>query len=170
MKHLLPTLVLLAVCTAMPAVAQNRINIGSEAPRFSATDINGTPLELGDLRGSVVVLTFWSTKCEICRREFPHLNKLIDEYQGKNVNFLSPSMEQEDRIKAFLRSNRIASRVLPNSFGLVMQYADNDGTGKIEMGFPSYFVIGTDGRVRFRGSGWNKIEQLRNAIDRDLTK
>ncbi|QQS31906.1 MAG: TlpA family protein disulfide reductase [Acidobacteriota bacterium] len=170
MRNLFPILVLLAVCSVIPAIGQNRINVGAEAPGFSATDINGNALELNDLRGSVVVITFWSTRCEICRHEFPHLNKLIDEYRGKNVNFLSPSMEQEDRIKAFLRSNRIASRVLPNSFGLVMQYADNDGKGRIEMGFPSYFVIGTDGRVRFRGSGWNKIEQLRSAIDRDLAK
>jgi peroxiredoxin len=170
MRSSITALLFLLFFSAASAEAQNRVTIGSEAPRFAATDLDGNSFVLDDLRGSVVVLTFWSTKCEICRREFPHLNKLVEDYRGRNVHFLSPSMEQEDRIQTFLRSNRIAARVLPNSFGLVMQYADNDGTGKIEMGFPSYFVIGTDGRVSFRGSGWNKIEPLRNAIDRGLSR
>lgn len=163
---LLITVFLLFGSTAV--LAQNRIAIGQEAPRFNAYDIDGNFHDLEQLRGSVVVITFWSTKCEICRREFPHLNRLIESYRDRNVVFLSPTMEQEDKVLSFMRANRVASRVLADSFGLILKYADNDGKGKLNMGFPSYYVIGPDSRVTFRDSGWNKLDNLRNAIDRTL--
>jgi peroxiredoxin len=169
MQSLILTLTFLILLATGPSFAQSKLTAGTNAPNFSVRDLDGNSIDLAEMRSSVVVIAFWSTKCEICRREFPNLNKLVESYRGKNIQFLSPSMESEDRIQIFMRSNRIASRVLPNSFGLVMQYADNDGRGRIDMGFPSYFVIGTDGRLRFRDSGWNKLETLRRAIDRSLS-
>jgi peroxiredoxin len=168
MKPLNLIISLLLLTFTVSISAQNRIDVGEEAPKFNAYDIDGNFHDLEQMKGSVVVITFWSTKCEICRREFPHLNRLIESYRDKSVIFLSPTMEQEDKVLSFLRSNRIASRVLADSFGLILKYADNDGKGKLNMGFPSYFVIGPDSRVIFRDSGWNKLDNLRNAIDRTL--
>lgn len=36
-----------------------RVGVGGTAPEFSATDVNGQPLQLSALRGKVVMLNFW---------------------------------------------------------------------------------------------------------------
>ena len=86
---------------------------------------------LDELRGNVVVMTFWSTKCEICRSEFPKLNRLIKSLDGKKVIFLSLTMENEAKIEPYLKKNPLDSHVLPNSFGILLQYADRTRDGNL---------------------------------------
>lgn len=152
------------------AFAQTRLTVGSEAPSFSASSMDGNCYDLNELRGSVVVLTFWSTKCEICRHEFPKVNQIVDKYAGKNVVFLALTMENEAKIEAYTRRNRLASQILPNSFGIVLKYADRTRDGSLDMGFPSYFVIDKNGLVQYRASGFDKTASLASAIDRSAGK
>ncbi len=44
-----------------------------EAPDFALVDLDGTPVQLSALRGSPVVLNFWSTWCGPCKYEHPML-------------------------------------------------------------------------------------------------
>lgn len=159
---------LLSLLTAA-SFAQNRIKPGDRAPLFSATSIDGTTYDLTDLKGSVVVLTFWSTRCEICRVEFPRLNSLTDNMRQRGVVFLSLTLDNEQKIGQFLRSNRVTSNIVANSFGILLQYADRDRNGYVDMGFPAYFVIDQDGRVAYRGSGWDKTSELSSRLSQILT-
>ncbi|WP_457644038.1 peroxiredoxin family protein [Persephonella sp.] len=68
---------------------------------FSLKDENGKIVKLEDLKGNVIVLSFWSTTCHTCRDELPKLSKLADEYRGKNVLFFGIVIDTKDisRIK-----------------------------------------------------------------------
>ncbi len=167
MNRLLVTFFLLTLCS-VAALAQTKIKPGDQAPAFTATSINGTPYELNQLKGSVVVLTFWSTRCEICRVEFPRLNSLTDSMRERGVVFLSLTLDNEQKIDQFLRSNRVTSTIVPNSFGILLQYADRDRRGYVDMGFPAYFVIDQEGRVAYRGSGWDKTGELSSRLSQLL--
>lgn len=164
MKKILLTSLLLSLL-AIAGSAQTGLQVGSSAPVFSAAGMDGTQYDLNELRGSVVVLTFWSTKCYICQQEFPKMNQVVRSYDGKKVLFLSLTMENEARVESFLRSNRIAAQIVPNSFGVLLQYADRDKRGYINMGFPSYFVIDQQGVVQHRSSGWDKLGQISSTVD-----
>ena len=48
---------------------------------------------VGRHRGQVVVLDAWSTSCEPCVKEFPHLVKLHRKYGGKSVVCISMSCD-----------------------------------------------------------------------------
>jgi cytochrome c biogenesis protein CcmG/thiol:disulfide interchange protein DsbE len=50
--------------------------VGEPAPDFQLTLIDGSHVQLSELRGQVVVLNFWATWCVPCRRELP----LLDGY------------------------------------------------------------------------------------------
>lgn len=161
----IPILVLfLSIC----ALSQSGLKVGDEAPLFSTTGLDGNSYQLSELRGSVVVLTFWSTKCEICRAEFPKLNQLSESLKHRNVVFLSLTMESDAKVESFLRSNRVSSHILPNSFGILLQYADKDRKGNLDMGFPAYFVVDRQGRIAFRGGGWDKTEELSSRLSQLL--
>lgn len=52
---------------------------GEPAPDVTLTPLDGTPLRLADLRGSVVVLNFWGSRCKPCRDEMPVFQGYADE-------------------------------------------------------------------------------------------
>jgi thiol-disulfide isomerase/thioredoxin len=49
------------------------------APALAGDSVEGRPLVLADLRGSVVVLNFWATWCDPCRDEQPELVRLAGD-------------------------------------------------------------------------------------------
>lgn len=147
---------------------QNRGKIMAE--NFSAVATNGKTFELSTLQGKVVVLTFWSTKCAICHNEIPKLNKLAASYKNKEVVFLALTMNNEATVKAYIKDNPFNFNILPNSFGVVLKYADKDGGGRINMGFPAHFLINQAGEIELKTSGFDKTAKLDAEINRLLTE
>jgi len=150
------TLLLLLVLTAGVA-AQQMLSNGSNAPQFSLAGYDGQTYDLNQLRGKVVLVTFWSTRCNICHSELPNMNRLAERYKGQPVVFLGLTMDNEAKVAAYLKSNQFAFTIVPNSFGAVLQYADRDRSGNIAMGFPAYYLIDQNGIVRMKSSGWDKV-------------
>jgi thiol-disulfide isomerase/thioredoxin len=57
--------------------------IGSRLPAFSATDLEGRAVSSTELHGKVVIIDFWATWCEPCKREMPGYQKLLDRYRSR---------------------------------------------------------------------------------------
>ena len=53
---------------------------GSPLPDFSVIDLQGRPLSSSDLRGKVVLVDFWATWCQPCKKEMPGYQKLANRY------------------------------------------------------------------------------------------
>jgi len=89
-NHLLSLIVVvlgLAGCSAHPAglpqpkePAVAAGEIGSRLPEFSLKDLQGRQLSSADLRGKVVLIDFWATWCQPCKKEMPGYQKLLDLY------------------------------------------------------------------------------------------
>ena len=181
---------LLTLLFGVFAFGQQTLKEGTPAPEFAATSINGQTFDLKQLQGKVVLVTFWSTKCEICHSEIPKMNQLKDRYKGQSVVFLALTMENEAKVGTYLKSTAFNFDILPNSFGAVPSGAhpgvagpagqagvhpegrgfeeapardsgaDRDKSGNMDMGFPSYFLIDQNGRVQMKANGWDKTEVL----------
>jgi thiol-disulfide isomerase/thioredoxin len=54
--------------------------IGSSMPDFSVKDLRGHSLSSSDLRGKVVLIDFWATWCQPCKKEMPGYQNLADRY------------------------------------------------------------------------------------------
>lgn len=99
------------------------VKVGDKAPDFNLTDINGKPIQLKALKGEVVVLNFWFINCPPCRKEIPDLNKLADEFKGKDVVFLAVSHDDEKRLKKFFKKHpfsytQLSSKSLAKEYGI----------------------------------------------------
>ena len=81
----------------------DRLYKGSPSPMFSDYEtVDGNKVSLADFKGNYVVLDFWVYTCGPCIAEFPHIHKLEKEYEGKNIKFLSISMdEDEESVKSW---------------------------------------------------------------------
>jgi thiol-disulfide isomerase/thioredoxin len=68
---------------------------GQPAPAFTLLDINGKNVSLSDFKGKYVFIDFWATWCGPCRAEIPAYKQLISDYKGRNVVFLSMSVDKD---------------------------------------------------------------------------
>lgn len=144
-------------------------SVGAKAETFNGTSLEGKDFVLDDYQGKVVVMTFWSTRCEICHSEIPKLNKLTDKYSGKDVVFMGLTIENETKVSLYLQKKPFKFTIIPNSLGVLLKYADRDGNGNPNMGFPAYFVISQTGEITYKSNGWDKIGKIDSEITRLLS-
>lgn len=131
--------------------------INKPAPQFELTDLQGKKWSLKQLRGKTVVLNFWFTSCPPCVREMPELNKLVQQYKGKDVVFLALSYNNVEQVNTFLKNHDFNYTILPNSENV-------DNTYKISM-WPTSIVIDKKGVIRFAQTGGENISnRLKTAI------
>jgi peroxiredoxin len=155
---------------AVSAAAQQSLRPGSAAPEFAGESLDGKMYNLSQLQGKVVVLTFWSTRCEICHNEIPKLNRVAERYRDKGVVFLAPTMDNQAKVGPYIKKNPFNFDILPNSFGVMLKYADMDKSGNINMGFPAYYLIDQRGAIALKSSGWDKISGLESQITKLLSE
>jgi len=56
---------------------------------------DGTNCKLSDLFGSFIYIDVWATWCVPCRKEIPHLEKLVEHFKGNNkVQIISISIDE----------------------------------------------------------------------------
>ena len=142
--------------------------IKSLAEAFSAASLDGQTFDLAELKGKVVVLTFWSTKCPICHDEIPKLNQLVKTYKDKEVVFLGLTLDNPNKVKTYLKKRAFDFNILPNSFGVVLKYADKDGDGNVSMGFPAHYLINQKGEIELKTNGFDKTSIINSKISRLL--
>lgn len=105
--------------TALPCFAQDcamRVKIGEKGPEFKLKDVmTGKSVALSEFGGKkIVMLEFWATWCDICKREMPNLVKLQTAWKDKGFEILSivlPSGNIED-IRKIAREKKLNYAVL----------------------------------------------------------
>lgn len=149
---------------AFSAISFAQQQVGATAHNFTETTLKGEKIELEQLKGKVVVLTFWSTKCQICAAEIPKLNKLVSKYNGRDVKFIGITMNPAEMVTKYLKKKSFDFEIIPNGFGVVLKYADRDKQNRLDMGYPAHFIIDQEGKVVLKTSGFKKSEKIDEKI------
>lgn len=71
----------------------NGLQIGTKAPLFSLPDIYGDTLRLSDFKGKYVLLDFWASWCQPCRKENPNIVEAYKRYRKRNFVVVSISLD-----------------------------------------------------------------------------
>lgn len=138
------------------------------ADEFTATSLNGQTFDLNGLQGKVVLVTFWSTRCPICAAETSKLNELAARYKDKAVIFLGLTTDSPNKVTSFIKKKPFDFNLLPNSFGILLKYADKDGDGNVTMGYPAYYLINQKGEIELKANGSGKTEKITSEINQLL--
>lgn len=135
--------------------AEERMKVGNPAPAFEFQMADGKKGSLSDYKGKVLVLDFWASWCGPCRQEIPNMKKYYEEFKGKDVEFLSVSIDADK--KAWEKARGEENMAWPQGWV-------TDG-GKAVMntyqfgGIPFILVIDKDGNIykkQVRGEGIKK--------------
>ncbi len=119
---------------------------GNPSPKFNFENHKGGSTSLDDLKGKFVYIDVWATWCGPCRHEIPELKKVEQKYHGKNIEFVSISIDERkdyDKWKEFVDSEGlvgvqlIADNAWQSDF--VKKYAIN--------GIPRFILIDTEGNI-----------------------
>jgi cytochrome c biogenesis protein CcmG/thiol:disulfide interchange protein DsbE len=87
--------------------AANDLHLGAAAPPATLMSLDGRRISTDDLRGQVIILTFWATWCVPCRDELPLLSAYARAHAADGLTVLAFSLddpEEADRVRVVARA------------------------------------------------------------------
>ncbi len=78
------------------AALKEKLPKGAPSPTFEKYEnYKGGTTSLSDLKGKYVYIDVWATWCGPCKAEIPSLKKVEEAYHGKNIAFVSISVDDD---------------------------------------------------------------------------
>ncbi len=129
------------------AARADTLTVGQPAPIAVLHTLDGLTLSTANMRGEVVILTFWATWCDPCRDELPLLSHYAAAHAAQGLRVLGFCLDGPDRlaqVRAVAETLAFPVGLLPSPwFGAY---------GRIWR-IPVSFVIDRAGRLA--NNGWN---------------
>lgn len=122
-----------------------KLTSGSPSPKFSNYEnFNGGTTSLDDFKGKVTYIDIWATWCLPCRGEIPALKELEKKFHGKDVAFVSISIDQnKDEWKEFVKSEDLKGVQLFAKNAFESQFIQDYGIRQI----PTFIIIDKEGKI-----------------------
>jgi peroxiredoxin len=121
---------------------KERVKVGSVAPDFVLTDLQGKEHRLSDYRGKGVFLNFWGTWCKPCEKEMPYINRQYDVYKKQGVEVLAVNVGE----------TKLSVQKFADRFGLtfpIMIDREDQVMNAYDVGqLPATFLIDKNGKVK----------------------
>ncbi|WP_342511624.1 redoxin domain-containing protein [Sporosarcina sp. FSL K6-1522] len=140
------------------------LGIGDTPPDFELTTTSGEVIKLSDLKGTKVIVNFWTSWCTWCEVEMPFMQKYYKEYkESANVEIIAVNLTAAERkglkgVQHFI-----------DAYGLTFPIP-LDIDGNVEkayriMAYPTTYMLGTDGKI-----GQQIIGPMDEATMKDLVE
>jgi len=134
--------------------------IGSRLPDFSVQDLQGNKMSSADLHGEVVLVDFWATWCQPCKKEMPGYQKLLDRYGARGfvvIGFKFDTMRDMEDPLEFAK-------------GVAVHYPLAVATDEVKQrfggieGLPTTMLYDRQGILRTKVVGFEYTDKLEQAL------
>ncbi|HEX5040217.1 MAG TPA: TlpA disulfide reductase family protein [Candidatus Limnocylindria bacterium] len=127
--------------------AASPATVGSVAPDFAVTDLDGNPIRLADLRGRPVVVNFWASWCGPCVEEFPLLEDAARRHRADDLAIVGiVYQDRSEAARTFMSRNGA-------SWPAAMDPGERVAGAYGILAPPETFFIGRDGTIVARQIG-----------------
>jgi len=165
--RLVGSLVILGLCAMFVLnlvwIGRNRhtlggTRLGQPAPEIDLERLEGGRVKLSEMRGQLVVLSFWATWCGPCVQELPDVQRLADEFP--QVRFLLVDVDGGEEVRPRVQAFK-------NRLGLRLPIALDDGSAsqayRVDT-IPRTIVVGKDGSVAQVLDGAHPFDEMRRTL------
>jgi peroxiredoxin len=130
-------------------------------PAVSLPTLDGGELNFADYEGQVVLVNFWGTWCDPCKRETPALQAAYEQLRGEGFVIIGVNVTDdeltlgntEDDIRAFADQYQISYPIALDVEGEAMKAFSG-------IHLPTSFFIDTEGRIRYVRIGELTAEEV----------
>ena len=133
-----------ASSTSLPAAWLPEVS-SRQHDSWMARTLDGREVRLGDFKGNVVFLNFWSTTCAPCIEEMAGIESLLDSVKNERVAFLAVTQEDESIVREFLKKHPLRMPVYLSGEHLPPDL--------LPFGVPTTFILDTRGAAVLRHIG-----------------
>ncbi|WP_322513118.1 J domain-containing protein [Chloroflexus sp.] len=124
--------------------------VNRPAPNFTAPELRGGTIELAQYRGKVVLINFWGTWCEPCKRELPALQQAYEQFAEQGLMIIGVNLTDDEQVQGQTVEGVAAFLA---QYGVTYPIA-LDVDGKITEAYrvfplPTSFFITADGQIRY---------------------
>ena len=138
----------------------DQLQIGSKAPNFVFTDMNGNQHKLSDYKGKGVFLNFWGTWCKPCEYEMPYMEKQYQVYKNQGVQILAVNVgESKYAVNNFVSKHQL-------SFPVMIDKGEEVGAAYHVDPLPVTFLIDKDGKIIDRLTGSLSEASIQQQMER----
>ncbi len=140
---------LMTCCLISPSIA---LSEPQNAPVFSLPGQDKT-IDLSKYRGKVVYLDFWASWCDPCKRSFPWMNKLQEQYGRDGLEIIAVNLDSSRQdAEEFLTK-------VPATFDIA--FDEKGKTAEIYKlkAMPSSYLIDRNGKLVHKSLGYRKEEK-----------
>jgi thiol-disulfide isomerase/thioredoxin len=128
---------------------------------LSLPDATGKEQSIGQWRGKVVVVNFWATWCEPCRKEMPEFMRAQTEFGPRGLQFVGIAVDQADKVDRFAKDLGLNYPTLIGGYGAVEL---SKTLGNRIAALPFTIIVDRQGRVAHTQLGPLKPDQLRSIV------
>jgi len=139
------------------------------APTTTFTDGAGSPHDLAEYHGQVVVLNVWASWCAPCRTELPSLGRLQAAYAGRQVQVIALTVDRDEDLAL---ARRFLATAMPLELFRDPGYRLTFSITPRPEGVPITIIYDRQGRERARlagGADWSGAD-ARAVIDAVLAE
>lgn len=145
--------------SATPTTAEETNDSDEEfAKPWEAGLLNGETYSSVQTQNKVSVLVYWATWCAPCRKEFPVLIGLRNEFDNENLEIIGISVDDAGKdLDSFVNEHGLNYTIVRDSNSLKKAF------GPIKY-IPTIIIIDKAGKIRYRHTGNVSKEMLKGQI------
>jgi peroxiredoxin len=143
-------------------VAKPAAGTKGNAPDFTLPTLDGKNVSLSDYAGKVVLVDFWSTTCNPCLEEMPHLVEMYEKYKAKGFVILAVAgdgPETRSNVSSVVHQKKMSFPVLMDEETTVISRYNP----KKDM--PFWVLIDKTGNIVKKKNGYDPGDETRLAAD-----
>lgn len=131
------------------------------APDSNFVMLDGTSINMQDLRGQVVLVNFWATSCTTCVAEMPDLINIYEKHRSKGYRTIAVAMSYDppSYVVNFANSRKLPFQVAIDNTGNVARL-----WGDVKL-TPTTFLIDKKGNIVKRFVGTPNFAELNKLIE-----
>ena len=131
-----------------------------QAPDLSFKNVEGKTIDLQQLQGRPVLVTFWATSCPGCIAEMPHLIEMYHDLAPRGLEIIGVAMAY-DPPNHVMRMREERNIPYPIVLDIDSEIARAFGDVKLT---PTHFLINPQGRIVHHKIGELDMNKIRDRI------